>query len=196
MLNDAILEVEKLNAVQQLTATITMVSMMTNEKDRCVQCQEHGYIVRHCPNIRCFECDEYGHIVMDCVHIRLLFWEPQQSITNQNCSKVTMPGQVPDITMRTETGEAIQGLSHIFTDTTAPVARIPTEAIPDHDIGIIAIITGVGHTAQTPHTGVTAIDLAVTLHIDHTADHPHTEAPSYHSKDRRVSHSCLSYKTS
>ena len=78
--------------------------------------------------------------------------------------------------MRTETGEAVQGLSHVFTDTTAPVTRIPTEAIPDHDIGIIAIIIGVGHTTQTPHTGVTAINLAMTLHMDHTTDHPHTEA--------------------
>ena len=78
--------------------------------------------------------------------------------------------------MRTETGKAIQGLSHVFADTAAPVTRIPTEALPVHDIGIIAIITGVAHTAQTPHTGVTAIDLAMTLHIDHTADHPCTEA--------------------
>ena len=71
MLNDAISEVEKLNAVQQLTATITppsMVNMMTNDEDGCFQCQEHGHIASHCPNIRCFKCDEYGHIVMDCPH--------------------------------------------------------------------------------------------------------------------------------
>ena len=48
--------------------------------------------------------------------------------------------------MRTGTGGAVQGLSHIFTDTTAQVTKIPIEAIPDHDIGIIAIITGVAHT--------------------------------------------------
>ena len=71
MLNDATSEVEKHNTVQQLTATITppsMVSMMTNDEDRCFLCQEHGHIARHCPNIRCFECDEYGHSVMDCPH--------------------------------------------------------------------------------------------------------------------------------
>ena len=48
-LNDAISEVEKLNAVQQLTATITtpsMVNMMTNDEDRCFQCQEHDHIAR------------------------------------------------------------------------------------------------------------------------------------------------------
>ena len=86
-----------------------------------------------------------------------------------------MPDQVPDIAMRTGRGEAIQGLSHIFTDTTAQVIRIPIEAILDHDIGITAIITGVAHNTQILHTGVIAIDPAMTLHTDHTANHPHTE---------------------
>ena len=78
--------------------------------------------------------------------------------------------------MRTGTGETIQALSHSFTDIAAQVTRIPIDAIPDHDIGIITIITGVAHIAQIPHTGVIAINLAVTLHIDHTTDHQHTEA--------------------
>ena len=71
MLNDTISEVEKLNAVQQLTASITppsMVNMTSNNEDCCFQCQEHDHIAGNCPNIRCFECDRYGHIVMDCPH--------------------------------------------------------------------------------------------------------------------------------
>ena len=54
MLNDAISKVGKLNAVQQLTATITppsIVNMMTNDEDRCFQCQEHGHTARHFPNL-------------------------------------------------------------------------------------------------------------------------------------------------
>ena len=43
--------------------------------------------------------------------------------------------------MRTGTGEAILGLSHIFTDTATHVVMIYIEAILDHDIGIIATIT-------------------------------------------------------
>ena len=42
-LTDAISEVEKLNAVQQLTAMIippSTVKMMSNEEDCCFQCQE------------------------------------------------------------------------------------------------------------------------------------------------------------
>ena len=58
-----------------------------------------------------------------------------------------MPDQVPDNAMQTGTGEAIQVLSHVFTDTTVEVVRISIEAILDHDIGILAIITGVAHNA-------------------------------------------------
>ena len=70
-LSNAISEVKKLNALQQLTATITppsMVNRMSNNEDHCFQCQEHGHIAGNCPNIRCFECDKFGHIVMDCPH--------------------------------------------------------------------------------------------------------------------------------
>ena len=68
-LTHAIMEVEKLNAAQQLTTTIILssaVNMMSNEEDWCFQCQEPGHITRHCPHIRCHECNEYGHIIMDC----------------------------------------------------------------------------------------------------------------------------------
>ena len=71
MPSNAISDVEKCNAIQQLTATITQsskVNMMSNNEERCFQCQEHGNIARNFPNIKCFECDEYGHIVMDCPH--------------------------------------------------------------------------------------------------------------------------------
>ena len=46
-LTDIILEVEKLNAIQQLTAMIfppSTVSMMLHEEDHCFQCQEQGHI--------------------------------------------------------------------------------------------------------------------------------------------------------
>ena len=46
-LTDAILEVEKLNATQQLTAMIILpytVNVMLNKEDCCFQCQEPGHI--------------------------------------------------------------------------------------------------------------------------------------------------------
>ena len=68
-LADVISEVEKLQAAQQLTATLlpsSTVNVMSNVEDQCFQCQELGHIACHCPNVHCFECDEYGHIVVDC----------------------------------------------------------------------------------------------------------------------------------
>ena len=68
-LADAISEVEKLQAAQQLTATLlpsSTVNVMSNEGDQCFQFQGLGHITCHCPNVCCFECDEYGHIAADC----------------------------------------------------------------------------------------------------------------------------------
>ena len=70
-LTDTICEVEKVNAVQQVTAMIippSTVNMMSSEEDHCFQCQEQGHIDQNCPTIRCFKCDKYGHIVMVCPH--------------------------------------------------------------------------------------------------------------------------------
>ena len=70
-LTDAISEVQKLQAAQQLTATLipsSMVNIMSHEEDHCFQCQESGHIAHHCPNVCCLKCDEYCHIVMDCPH--------------------------------------------------------------------------------------------------------------------------------
>ena len=88
--------------------------------------------------------------------------EPQQSITSPDCIEVSMPDQVPDTTMRTGTGKAIQDLSHIITDIIAEATVTPIEVILHHDIWIITIITGVVHDAPIPHTGVMAINLAMT----------------------------------
>ena len=67
-LADAISEVEKHLAAQQLTATLlpsSTVNVMSNKEDQCFQCLELGHIAHHCPNVHCSECDEYGHIVVD-----------------------------------------------------------------------------------------------------------------------------------
>ena len=51
---DAISEVEKLQAAQQLTATLlpsSTVSVMSSEDVKCFQCQESGHMACHCPHI-------------------------------------------------------------------------------------------------------------------------------------------------
>ena len=53
-LADAISEVEKLQAAQQLTATLlpaSTVNVMSHKEDCCFQCQESGHIAQHCPNV-------------------------------------------------------------------------------------------------------------------------------------------------
>ena len=67
-LADAIREVEKLQAAQQLTVTLlpsSTVNMSSND-DKCFQCQESGHMACHCPCIKHFDCDEYGHVNADC----------------------------------------------------------------------------------------------------------------------------------
>ena len=60
-----------------------------------------------------------------------------------------MPGQAPDTTMNTGTSEVITGHNYISTDTAAQVIITHIEAIPGHDIGIIAITPGVVHDASS-----------------------------------------------
>ena len=99
-----------------------------------------------------------------------------------------MPGQAPDTTMKTGTGEVIPGHSHNSTDTAAQIVMIHIEAIPDHNIGIIATTKEVAQDTQVPHTGVIAIDPTVTHHIDLTADHPHTEAHHHNTPETEAIH--------
>ena len=99
-----------------------------------------------------------------------------------------MPGQAPDTAVRTWTGEVIPGHSHISTDTMAQVIIIHIEDIPDHNIGIVTTTPEVAHDTQVPHTGVIAINPAVTCHIDHTTDHLCTEAQHHTTPEIEVTH--------
>ena len=65
---DAIREVEKLQAAQQLITTLlpsSTVNVMSSDNDKCFQCQESGHMACHCPHIKCFDCNEYGHVATD-----------------------------------------------------------------------------------------------------------------------------------
>ena len=68
-LANAIREVKKLQAAQQLTATLlpsSTVNVMSSDDDKCFQCQESGHMACHCPHIKCFDCDKYSHVTADC----------------------------------------------------------------------------------------------------------------------------------
>ena len=68
-LAEAIKEVEKLQATQQITSTLlptSLVNTMSSDNDRCFQCQEISHMACYCPDIQYFDCDNYGHVAMDC----------------------------------------------------------------------------------------------------------------------------------
>ena len=59
-LTEAIKEVKKLQATQQITSTLLptlSVNTMSSDNDRCFQCQEIGLIACYCPHIWCYNCD-------------------------------------------------------------------------------------------------------------------------------------------
>ena len=61
-LAEAIKEVEKLQAAQQITSTLlptSSVNTMSSNNDKCFQCQETGHMACYSPHIRCFNCDKY-----------------------------------------------------------------------------------------------------------------------------------------
>ena len=90
--------------------------------------------------------------------------------------------------MKTGTGKVIPGHSHISTDTRAQVVMIHIETILGRDIGITDTIPEVAHDAQVPHTGVIAIDPAMTHHTEHTADHLCTEAHHHTTPESKATH--------
>ena len=57
ILADAIREVEKLQAAQQLTTTLlpsSTVNVMSSEDEKCFQCQEFGHMAHHSPKNKMF----------------------------------------------------------------------------------------------------------------------------------------------
>ena len=57
-LTDAIREVEKFQAAQQLISTLLpplSVNLTSSDNDKCFQCQETGHMACYCPRIRCFD---------------------------------------------------------------------------------------------------------------------------------------------
>ena len=68
-LTEAIKEVEKLQAAQQITSFLlpaSSVNTMSSNNDRCFQCQEIGHMAHYCPHIQCYDCNNNGHVAMDC----------------------------------------------------------------------------------------------------------------------------------
>ena len=87
--------------------------------------------------------------------------------------EVIMSGQVQDITVKRETGEANPDHHLIFKDITAQVIAIHAEHGQGYNTGINAATTGTAHTNHTSPIEPTAMNLPAAHHIDHITDQPH-----------------------
>ena len=86
-LTDAIKEVEKLQAAQQITSTLlptSSVNTMSSDNNRCFQCQEVSHMACYCPHIQCYDCDNSGHVAMDCPDKILLSGTPAHHRSDTN----------------------------------------------------------------------------------------------------------------
>ena len=131
---DTISEVEKLQAVQQLTSTLlpsSTVNTMSNAEDQCFQCQELGHIAHHCPNIHCFECDDFGHIAADCLDRIPPSGTPAYH-KRHHPAQGTALGQPHDTTTETVAGIVGQDHSCTLADIAATVTTTHAEVIPGH----------------------------------------------------------------
>ena len=86
-LSEAIKEVEKLQAAQQITSSLlptSSVNTMSSDNDRCFQCQEVSHMACYSPHIWCYDCDNYGHVAMDCLDKILPSGTPAHCRTDPN----------------------------------------------------------------------------------------------------------------
>ena len=137
-LADAIKEVEKLQAAQQLTSILlpsSSVNTMSSDEDKCFQCQEFGHMACYCHCIRCFDCDDYGHVAADCPDKIPPSGIPARQRDN-NSNDVIGPHlritiEIGTITMTIETGIGLEGPDpfHAVIDTGVTVAMTHEEVI-------------------------------------------------------------------
>ena len=102
-LSEAIKEVEKLQAAQQITSSLlptSSVNTMSSDNDRCFQCQEVGHMAHYCPHIRCYDCDNYGHVAMDCLDKILPLGTPTHHRADNNDRRRRSSSRRPSHTRR------------------------------------------------------------------------------------------------
>ena len=201
-LADAIREVEKLQAAQQLTSTLlppSSVNIMSSDDDKCFQCQETGHMACYCPHIRCFDCDDYGHVAANCPNKILPSGVPAQCRDNNTRNVidphlgVTITIGITTMTIEIGTGSADLDLTPIILDigvtVTVTLAEVTLDLFTDpHTVAHHAteaqahtITDETCHTADPHHAGVSP---EITVDPGHA--HP---ANTIHKTPRRPSSS-------
>ena len=177
-LADAIKEVKKLQAAQQLTATLipsSSVNVMSSDDEKCFQCKELGHMACHCPCIKCFDSDEYGHVTTDCPDKIPLSGMParQIPILTQDAGidpSLTITIKTVTVAMTIETGTVTTTVETDIDST----GRGPTPAVIDTGVTVRVIHEGAapGHITDlhiaAHHATETQAHIATseTLHIE------------------------------
>ena len=213
-LADAISEVEKLQAAQQLTTTLlpsSTVNVMSSEDDKCFQCQELGHMACHCPHIRCFDCDEYGHVAADCPDRIPPSGTPAHHKRHHSSTRHQTRSTSRHQHRDRHRFSRSRSQSHTCTDIKATATTTHTEVAPDlitdalteahHIINtqpLIIIINATHHIGDHPHIEVppltpeTAADLDHILHTD--PSRTASSKPSSSSNKTTLKHQDRKYK--
>ena len=173
MLSYAISEVEKLQAMQQLTDILlpsSTVNMMPPEEYWCFQCQEPGHIAHQCPIIHCFKHDEYGHIVMVCPPRIPLSGTPAHHPRPWPCSRYLTQSSSWHCHEDRCRCSWSRSLTPTLTNIAVELNMNPTGAAPGHTTGITDGITEAVHNDHTLPTHI------IPAAIPHIADHQLIEA--------------------
>ena len=154
-LAEAITEVEKLQAAQQLTSSLlptSSVNAMSSDQERCFQCQEVGHMACYCPHIRCYDCDNHGHVAMDCPDKILPLGTPARcrpgpSKTCQRSSSRYNSKQVAHVTNTEDLGSAALDPNPATTAIRAAANITPIGVGQGHSIGLPNAIS---HVIEVP----------------------------------------------
>ena len=162
---EAIKEVEKLQAAQQITSTLlptSSVNTMSSDNNRCFQCQEFGHMACYCPHIWCYDCDNYRHVAMDCPDKIPPSGRPAHCRADTNELGVEDPPLdfivAPDVytrITRTDPDSVAPGLAPVTTDIGVVATRTPIEVAPNHSTDLPIAVSHITGTLVSTITAVT-----------------------------------------
>ena len=179
---EAIKEVEKLQATQQITSTLlpaSLVNTMSSDNDRCFQCQEIGHMA-------CFAPTDGATTVIIMDMLPWTAWIRYHHLAHQHAAGLTaMTGMIdpplddiasPDVhTMitRIDPGSVAPNLAPITIDIRVVATKTPTEVTPDHSTDlptVVSHVTGAQFPTTTATTCCTADLLLIGILPEMTAD--------------------------
>ena len=171
-LTEAIKEVEKLQAAQQITSTLlptSLVNTMSSNNDRCFQCQEVGHMAHYCPPYGAMTVTimdmlpwtaqiRYHHLV----HQHAAGLTPTTGMGDPPLDVIVTPDAHTMIT-RIDPDSVAPNLAPITTDIGVVATRTPVEVTPDLSTDLPITVFHV--TGALVPTNTAATHLTMDLHL-------------------------------